>query len=154
MANTYTQIHVQTIFAVKNRRWLVQKELKDELYKYITRIIQSYKHKLLAINGMPDHLHIFFGMRPTQSLSDLMQDIKGNSSKWINDKKFVKGRFEWQEGFGAFTYSKPQVPKVVAYVQNQEIHHRKQTFLDEYITFLKHFGVDYDERYIFKALEE
>jgi REP element-mobilizing transposase RayT len=113
----------------------VQNEWKDELYKYITGIIQRFKHKLLAINGMPDHLHIFFGIRPTQSLSDLMQDVKGNSSQWINDKKLVKARFEWQEGFGAFTYSKSQAPKVVAYVQNQEIHHRKQTFLDEYVTF-------------------
>ena len=97
MANTYTQIHIQTVFAVRKRTGLIQKEWKDELYKYITGIIQAYDHKVLAINGMPDHLHVFFGMRPTQSLSNLMQDIKGSSSKWINDKKFTWERFEWQE---------------------------------------------------------
>src|SRR6266498_4316821 len=153
MANTYTQIHIQAIFAVKKRTGLIQKEWRDELYKYITGIIQSYNHKLLAINGMPDHLHVFFGMRPIQSLSDLMQDIKGNSSKWVNEKKFIKDKFEWQEGYGAFSYSKSQASRVIAYVQNQEIHHRKITFLDEYCEFLKKFEVKYDEKYIFKVLE-
>ncbi|MGK2860829.1 MAG: IS200/IS605 family transposase [Chitinophagaceae bacterium] len=153
MANTYTQIHLQVIFAVKKRTGLIQKEWKDELYKYITGIIQAHDHKLLAINGMPDHLHVFFGMRPTQSLSDLMQDVKQDSSKWINQKKFIKEKFEWQGGFGAFSYSKSQASRVIAYVQNQEVHHRKITFLDEYKTFLEKFEVNYDERYIFKAAE-
>jgi REP element-mobilizing transposase RayT len=112
-----------------------------------------YDHKLLAINGMPDHVHVFFGMRANQSLSDLMQDIKGSSSKWINDKKFTKGRFEWQEGYGAFSYSKSQASKVITYIQNQEAHHRKQTFLEEYKGFLEKFEVNYDERYIFKTPE-
>jgi putative transposase len=153
VANTYTQIHLQIIFAVKKRATLIQQEWKDELYKYITGIIQAYDHKLLAINGMPDHLHIFFGMRPTQSLSDLMQQVKQDSSQWINQKKFTKEKFEWQSGFGAFSYSKSQVPNVIAYVQNQEAHHRKITFLDEYKRFLEKFEVDYDERYIFKEPE-
>ena len=153
MANTYTQIHLQVIFAVKKRTGLIQKEWKDELYKYITGIIQAQDHKLLAINGMPDHLHVFFGMRPIQSLSDLMQDIKQDSSKWINQKKFIKEKFEWQEGFGAFSYSKSQASRVISYVQNQEVHHRKITFLDEYKKFLEKFEVDYDERYIFKTPE-
>jgi REP element-mobilizing transposase RayT len=153
MANTYTQIHIQAIFAVKKRTGLIQKEWKDELYKYITGIIQNHDHKLLAINGMPDHLHTFFGMRPTQSLSDLMQDIKQDSSGWINKRKFLKDKFEWQSGFGAFSYSKSQASRVIAYVQNQEIHHRKITFLEEYKKFLERFGVDYDERYIFKVPE-
>ncbi len=153
MANTYTQIHIHAIFAVKKRTGLIQKEWRDELYKYITGIIQLYNHKLLAINGMPDHLHVFFGMRPIQSLSDLMQDIKGNSSKWVNEKKFIKDKFEWQEGYGAFSYSKSQASRVIAYVQNQEIHHRKITILDEYCEFLKKFEVKYDEKYIFKVLE-
>ena len=153
MANTYTQIHLQGIFAVKKRTGLIQIEWKDELYKYITGIIQEQDHKLLAINGMPDHLHVFFGMRPIQSLSDLMQDIKQNSSKWINRKKFIKEKFEWQEGFGAFSYSKSQASRVIAYVQNQEVHHRKITFLEEYKKFLEKFEVDYDERYIFNAPE-
>jgi REP element-mobilizing transposase RayT len=153
MANTYTQIHLQVIFAVKKRTGLIQKEWKDELYKYITGIIQAQDHKLLAINGMPDHLHVFFGMRPIQSLSDLMQDIKQDSSTWINKKKFIKEKFEWQQGFGAFSYSKSQASRVIAYVQNQEVHHRKITFLDEYKKFLEKFGIDYDERYIFKLPE-
>jgi len=153
MANSYTQIHLQVIFAVKKRTGLIQKEWKDELYKYITGIVQAQEHKLLAINGMPDHLHIFFGMRPIQSLSDLMQHIKQDSSKWVNQKKFIKEKFEWQEGYGAFSYSKSQVSRVISYIQNQESHHRKITFLDEYKKFLENFGVDYDERYIFKAPE-
>ena len=153
MANTYTQIHIHTVFAVKKRTGLIQKEWKDELYKYITGIIQTHDHKLLAINGMPDHLHIFFGMRPIQSLSDLMQDIKGRSSKWINEKKFIEEKFEWQEGYGAFSYSKSHVAKVVRYVQNQEAHHREITFTEEYQKFLEKFEIEYDERYIFKALE-
>ena len=102
---------------------------------------------------MPDHVHVFFGMRPTQSLSDLIQDAKGGSSKWINEKKFIKEKFEWQEGFGAFSYSKSQASRVIAYIQNQEVHHRKITFLDEYQQFLKKFEVDYDERYLFKEPE-
>jgi len=153
MANSYTQIHLQVIFAVKKRTGLIQKEWKDELYKYITGIVQAHEHKLLAINGMPDHLHVFFGMRPIQSLSDLMQNIKQDSSKWVNQKKFIKEKFEWQEGYGAFSYSKSQVSRVISYIQNQESHHRKITFLDEYKKFLENFGVDYDERYIFKAPE-
>ena len=153
MANTYTQIHIQAIFAVKKRTGFIQKEWKDELYKYITGIIQMHEHKLLAINGMAEHLHIFFGMRPTQSLSDFMQDIKGSSSKWINEKKFIKDKFEWQQGYGAFSYSKSQVLKVIDYVQNQEKHHQKITFLEEYKTFLEKFEINYDERYVFNEPE-
>ena len=162
MSNTYSQIHIQAIFAVKKRTGIIQKEWKDELYKYITGIVQVHTHKLLAINGMPDHLHVFFGMRPIQSLSDLMQDIKGSSSKWINEKKFIKEKFEWQQarpddlvgrGYGAFSYSRSQVPGVITYIQDQEHHHHKITFLEEYKNFLERFEVDYDERYIFKELE-
>ncbi len=153
MPNTYTQLHVHVIFAVKFRIGIIQPEWKDELYKYITGIIQMHKHKLLVINGMPDHLHVFFGMRPTQSLSDLMQDIKGSSSKWINERKFVKGRFEWQKGYGAFAYSKSHVSNVIAYIKDQEIHHKKLSFIEEYTEFLKKFEIDYDEKNIFKPLE-
>ena len=153
MANTYTQIHIQAVFAVKYRAGVIAKEWKNDLYKYITGIIQTNKHKMLAINGMPDHVHVFFGMRPSQSLSDLMQDIKGSSSKWVNANKFVKGRFEWQEGYGAFSYSKSQISSVISYIENQEIHHQKITFLDEYKEFLNKFEIDYDEKYIFRELE-
>ena len=106
MANTYTQIHIQVVFTVQNRDCIIQNSWKEELYKYISGVIQNHKHKVLAINGMPDHLHILIGLRPTQSLSDLMQDVKGSSSKWINQKRFTKGKFSWQEGFGAFSYGK------------------------------------------------
>ncbi len=150
MANTYTQIHLQFVFVVKFRKALIDKSFKEELYQYITGIVQSYGHKMLAINGVEDHVHVFIGMRPTQSISDLMQDIKGSSSKWINEKKFLKVKFEWQEGYGAFSYSKSHVQNVINYVNNQEKHHAKQTFRDEYLDFLKKFDIEYDERYIFK----
>lgn len=152
MANTYTQIHIQFVFAVKFRDAVIHSSWKDELYRYMTGIVQNNKHKLIAINGMPDHIHILIGMRPTQSISDLMQDIKGSSSKWINQKGFIKGKFEWQEGYGAFSYGKSQVKDVIAYIENQEQHHSKKTFRDEYMDFLKKFDVEYDEQYIFKEM--
>jgi REP element-mobilizing transposase RayT len=152
MANTYTQIHLQFVFAVKYRNGLIHASFKEELYKYISGIIKENNHKLLAINGMPDHLHIFIGMRPSQSISDLLQDIKGSSSKWINEKKFLKVKFEWQEGYGAFSYSKSHVNNVIRYIQNQENHHKKESFRDEYLNFLKVFEIEYDERYIFNEL--
>jgi REP element-mobilizing transposase RayT len=150
MANTYTQIHIQFVFAVKYRDGLIHLSFKDELYQYIAGIIKNHNHKLLAINGMPDHIHILVGMRPTQSISDLMQDIKGSSSKWINEKKFLKVKFEWQEGYGAFSYSKSEVKTVVNYIKNQETHHTVKSFNQEYLAFLAEFEVEYDECYIFK----
>jgi putative transposase len=150
MANTYTQIHLHIIFAVKYRDGLIQNSWKDELYKYITGIIQGNTHKLIAINGMSDHIHILVGFRATQTLADLLQDIKGSSSKWINEKKFVRGKFEWQEGYGTFSYGKSQIKNVINYIENQEEHHKKKTFREEYIEFLKIFEVEYDEKYIFK----
>ena len=152
MANTYTQIHIQFVFAVKFRTATIHSSWKDELYKYITGIIQHHKHKLIAINGMVDHIHILVGMRPTQSISDLMQDVKANSSKWINEKKLAQGRFEWQEGYGAFSYGKSQLKDVIAYINNQEQHHKLKTFKEEYVDFLQKFEVDYDEKFIFKDL--
>jgi REP element-mobilizing transposase RayT len=152
MANTYTQVHIQAVFAVQNRSCIIKPSWKDELYKYITGIVQNNKHKLLSINGMPDHIHILFGFRPTQSLSDLMQDIKGDSSKWINDKGLVKGKFSWQEGYGAFSYSKSELHKVSNYIEGQESHHKKFTFIEEYHNFLEEFEVDFDDRYIFKPV--
>ena len=140
MANTYTQVHIQFVFAVKHRDGLVHSSFKDELYQYIAGIIKYHNHKLLAINGMPDHIHIFIGMRPTQSISDLLQDIKGNSSKWINEKKFLKVKFEWQEGYGAFSYSKSQVNSVIDYIKNQEQHHQKKTLEEEHNQFIKKYG--------------
>ncbi|MFM2224122.1 MAG: hypothetical protein RJA07_324 [Bacteroidota bacterium] len=149
MANTYTQVHLHFVFVVKHRDALIQKSWKDELYKYISGIVQHHEHKMICINGMPDHVHLFIGMRPTQSISDLMQDIKGSSSKWINDKKLVRGKFEWQSGYGAFSYSKSQVKDVINYIENQEEHHKKISFKEEYISFLKKFEIDFDEKYLF-----
>lgn len=125
---TYTQIHIQLIFAVKFRDALIQNHWKDELYKYITGIIQNHNHKLLSINGMSDHIHIFIGLRPNQALSELVNQIKSNSSKWINEKRFCNVRFEWQKGYGAFSYGKSQVADVINYINNQEIHHQKKSF--------------------------
>lgn len=150
MPNTYTQIHIQFVFAVKYRHGLIHPSWKDELYQYITGIVQNNKHKLICINGMPDHIHILIGVRPHQSISDLMQDVKGDSSKWINDKKFLRGKFEWQQGYGAFSYGKSQVQDVVHYIQNQEQHHQKKTFLEEYVDFLQKFEVAYEDQYLFK----
>lgn len=153
MANTYTQIHIQAVFAVHNRKSLINPKWKDELYKYITGIIQNYDHKVLAINGMSDHIHILMGLRPTQSLSDLMKQVKQDSSKWINQKGFIDGKFSWQAGYGAFSYSKSQLSNVIDYIKNQEEHHRKKSFAEEYVAFLNAHGVDYDDRYVFKPLK-
>ena len=153
MANTYSQIHIQAVFAVQNRQSLISDEFKDDLYKYITSIIQNNDHKLLQINGMSDHVHILFGMRPVQALSDLMKQIKQDSSKWINQNNLANGRFSWQEGYGAFSYSRSQLPRIIKYIQNQQEHHRSRSFRDEYISLLRTHDVKYDERYIFKTIE-
>jgi putative transposase len=153
MANTYTQIHIQVVFTVQNRECLISDSWKHELYKYIAGIIQNNHHKLLSINGMPDHIHILLGMRPNQSLSDLLQDIKGSSSKWINERKFIKGRFSWQEGYGAFSYSKSEIHRIAEYIDKQNIHHGRKSFLDEYKEMLKDFGVDYDDKYVFHSVD-
>ncbi len=152
MANTYTQIHIHFVFAVKFRDGIINSQWKNTLYKYITGTIHNNNHKLLAINGTSDHIHILIGLRPSQSISDLMKDVKQSSSKWINENKLVKGHFEWQEGYGAFSHSKSQINKVIDYIDNQESHHKKLTFKEEYLDFLKKFEVDYDEKFIFKEL--
>jgi len=150
MSNTYTQIHIQIIFAVQYRAAMIDENWKNELYKYISGIIRSQKHKLVIINGTSDHVHILIGYRPHQALSDLVQDIKGGSSKWINENKYFKVKFNWQKGYAAFSYSQSHLTKVIDYIKNQEQHHKKKTFIDEYKEFLKAFNVEYDERYILK----
>ena len=153
MPNTFTQIHIQAVFAVQNRESLISKAWREDLYKYITGIVQAYDHKLLAIGGMSDHVHLLIGMRPKQSLSDLMQDIKSGSSGWINKQRFAMGKFSWQEGYGAFSYTRSHMPQVINYIANQEKHHATTTFLDEYRHFLKKLEIPFDERYIFKPIE-
>ena len=149
MPNTYTEIHIHFVFAVKYRKCLIHIDWKADLYKYITGIIQKNEHKLIIINGIEDHVHILVGLRPTQSISDLMKDVKQFSSKWINENKLVKGKFEWQGGFGAFSYSKSHLKNVIKYIKNQEEHHKKQTFVEEYKETLKKYEIDYKDEYCF-----
>lgn len=150
MPNTYTQIHIQFVFAVKYRACLIDKEWKNDLHKYIGGIIDANHHKALQINSMPDHIHILAGIRPAQSIASLVQNVKTESSKWIKQQKFRTSAFAWQEGYGAFSYSKSHVPDVIRYIQNQEAHHKKETFMEEYRHFLKVFEIEYEEQYIFK----
>jgi REP element-mobilizing transposase RayT len=141
------------VFAVQNRMSLIQNEWKNELYKYITGIIQNNGHKLIAINGTQNHIHIAIGYKPHQLIPDLLQDIKANSSKWINEKKFVRGKFNWQAGYGAFSFSHSQIDNVVKYIMNQEQHHKKKTFKEEYIQILKKYDINFDEKYILIDIE-
>jgi putative transposase len=149
MANTYSQVYIQIVFAVKGRQNLIAKENREELHKFITGIVTNREQKLLAIFAMPDHVHILVGMKPSISISDLVRDIKAGSSKFINDSKWIKGKFNWQEGFGCFSYSKSSIDNVVKYILNQEQRHKKQTFKDEYFDFLKKFEIEHDEKYVF-----
>ncbi len=153
MPNTYTQLLIQFVFAVKHREAKITDALRIPLEKYISGIITNNKHKLLAIYCMPDHCHILVGLHPSQSISDLVRDIKANSSKWINDNKHTKSKFNWQEGYGAFSYAKSQLDVVVKYVMNQPEHHRKRTFKEEYIDFLEKFNVEFDTQYLFEWIE-
>ena len=149
MANTYSQIYIHIVFAVKGRQNLISKNWKDELYKYNTGIVTNEGQKLIAINGIPDHIHILIGLKPNKALSDLVRDIKANSSRFINEKKWINGKFEWQAGFGSFSYSHSQLTNVINYIQNQEEHHKKKTFKEEYVDFLKAFDIDYNNQYLF-----
>lgn len=149
MANTYTQLYIHIVFAVKGRQRLIPEEHKEALHQYITRIITNKKQTVIRINSMPDHIHIFIGLTPDIALSDLVRDIKANSTKFMNNNGWVVGRFEWQTGFSAFSYSRSQIDDVVEYIKNQEIHHKRMTFQEEYLEFLKRFDVSYDPKYVF-----
>jgi REP element-mobilizing transposase RayT len=149
MANTYTQLYFHIIFAVSGRNNLIAKSWKEELYKYISGIIANKNQKLMIINGMPNHIHLLIGTKPDCNLSDLVRDIKANSSKWINEKRFLNGKFAWQTGFGAFTVSQSSVNNVISYIKNQEEHHKQKTFKEEYVEFLKTYKIDFKTEYIF-----
>ncbi|MFK7806596.1 MAG: IS200/IS605 family transposase [Saprospiraceae bacterium] len=153
MPNTYTQMYVQLVFAVKNRQALIPKEHKEELHKYIAGIVTKRHQKLLAIHAMPDHIHIFIGFKPTVIISDIVRDIKTTSSQFIKEKQFTKFQFNWQKGYGAFTYAHSQLGIVCRYIENQEEYHRKKTFRAEYLDFLEKFDVDYDDQYLFDFLD-
>jgi len=150
MANTYTQLYVQFIFAVKGREYLIGEKFRAELEKVICGIVTNQKSKPIAIYSNPDHTHLFVGLHPTLSTSKLMEHVKSGSSKWINDKKLVLGKFSWQDGYGAFTYSKSNIDNVVKYILNQPQHHQKQNFKQEYLQFLNNFDVEYDPKYLFE----
>jgi REP element-mobilizing transposase RayT len=150
MANTYTQLYIQLVFAVEHRDRLIKNFFKEELHKYITGVIQNKKNKLLAINSMPDHTHIFIGLNPILSISELVKEVKIALTDFINDKKWVNGKYNWQKGFGAFSYSYSQIPKVINYINNQEKHHGVKTFREEYLNMLDSFAVKYDNKFLFK----
>jgi putative transposase len=153
MPGTFSQVYIQVVFAVKGRENLISKTWKDELHKYMAGIIKAKEQKPIIVNGMPDHIHAFIGLRPSMPISDIVRDIKNNSSNFINEKKFVKGKFSWQEGYGAFSYGHSQIEKVYNYIINQEEHHKKKTFREEYIGFLKKFEIQFDEKYLFEWIE-
>ena len=150
MANTFTQLYIHIVFAVSGRENLISKSWKNELYKYITGIVKEKGQKLYIINGMPDHVHILLSVGPNINLSDLIRDLKANSSKWINERHLVKGKFKWQEGFGAFSYGQSQLPVLINYIKNQESHHGKRSFKEEYHELLEKFQVTFDEKYVFE----
>jgi putative transposase len=153
MANTYTQLYVHLVFAVKGRQNFISKDKKDELQKFITGVVTNRKHKLLAIENEPDHIHILLSIRPDVALSDLTRDIKANSSRWINER-FPNGlKFSWQDGYGAFSVSRSQLSTVIAYIHNQEEHHRTKSFKEEFLGLLKRHEIEFDERYLFEWYE-
>jgi REP element-mobilizing transposase RayT len=153
MANTFSQIYLQFVFAVKNRQCLVAKIHKEELHKYITGLVSHRKAKMLAVHCMPDHLHLFVGFKPVISIADFIKEIKVESNEFINDKKWIGGKFNWQEGYGVFSYSHSHIGSVINYIQNQEEHHQKKSFREEYQEFLKKFEIPFDEKYLFKFIE-
>ena len=150
MADTYTQLYIQLVFSVQGRKSLIPKQYKEDVHKYITGIIQNRRHKLIAINAMRDHIHIFIGLHPSQSISDLVNNIKTGSTKKIKEQSWSSKEFSWQNGYGAFSYSRSHIDNVVKYIDNQEQHHKKRTFRAEYLDFLKKFDIEYKDEYLFE----
>ncbi|MGN6401278.1 MAG: IS200/IS605 family transposase [Flavisolibacter sp.] len=154
MPNTFSQIYLQFVFAVKGRQNLIPKEHKEELHKYMTSLVQTRKAKMLAIHCMPDHVHLFVGFKPSVLISDFVKEIKVESNEFIKQKNWVKGSFNWQEGYGVFSYSHSQIDKVCKYILNQEAHHKKKTFKEEYHNFLERFAVPFEEKFLFEWIEQ
>ena len=150
MAGTYTQIYIQIVFAVKGRKNLLQKPWKEQVFKYISGIIRGKNQKSIIVNGVSNHVHIFVGLKPSIAVSNLIRDIKNNSTNFINQQKFVRSKFSWQEGYGAFSYSHSQINDVYQYIMNQEEHHRKRTFREEYYKLLNEFDIDFKDKYLFE----
>jgi REP element-mobilizing transposase RayT len=153
VAGTYSKLYIQIVFVVKGRANLISPVWKDELYKYISGIIKGKNQKPIIVNGMPDHVHAFIGLKPSMAISDLVRDIKNNSTNFINDNGLVHGKFSWQEGYGAFSYSQSHIKRVYNYILNQDKHHKKKAFRKEYLELLKKYEIDYNEKYLFDWLE-
>ena len=153
MAGTYSQIYIQIVFSVKYRESVISPRWEEELYKYISGIVRNKGQKLLAINGVPDHIHLLIGLKPSACLSDLVREIKKSSSDFVNHKNLTRSRFQWQEGYGAFSYSHSAIDQVIQYIQNQKEHHRKQNFREEYLELLSAYQVEFNEPYLFEWLE-
>jgi REP element-mobilizing transposase RayT len=153
MANTFSQIYIQTVFAEENRLSLIRPKFKEDLYKYITGIVRNQGQKVISINGMPDHLHILIGLKPAMALADLVREIKADSSNFVNKNNWVRGKFSWQEGYGAFSYGHSQLNTIIRHIQNQERHHSRRSFKDEYLALLRKFDIAYDDRYVFRFIE-
>lgn len=153
MANTFSQIYIQTVFAVSNRQSLIKAEFKEDLFKYITGIITNQGQKLMSINGVADHIHILIGLKPAMALADLVREIKADSSNFVNEQRFVRGKFSWQEGYGAFSYGHSQLDTIIRYIQNQEQHHKRSSFKREYLTLLRKFDIAFEEKYVFDFLD-
>ncbi len=153
MAGTYSQIYLQIVFAVRGRQNLIGASWKNDLHKYIAGIIKRKEQKPIIVNGMPDHIHVFVGLKPSMKIADLVRDIKNNSTNFINDNHLIKGKFSWQEGYSAFSYGHSQIERVYNYIKNQEQHHKKRTFKEEYLGLLKAFNILYEERYLFEWIE-
>lgn len=154
MANTYHQIYIQLIFAVKGRQSLLKKEFRQEFFKVMASMIQNFGHKSIIVNGVADHVHCFVGLNPDKTISDLVEKLKTSSNHFLKDKNWVDGSFSWQKGYGAFSYSKSHVERVYQYILNQEAHHQKMTFKDEYMTLLKKFEIEFKNEYLFDFLED
>ncbi len=150
MANPYTQLNIHGIYAVKGRENIIINKFRDDLYRYTSGILKKSSAFPLAVGGWKDHVHVFFELPAAQALSDIMGSVKRNSSKWINENKFLPGKFHWQDGYAAFSYARSQRDRVIKYIINQEAHHRVMTFKEEYFGFLKKFGIPYDKRYVFE----
>jgi putative transposase len=153
MANTFSQIYIQTVFAVSGRLSLIHQDFKEDLYKYITGIVRNQGQKLISINGMPDHIHILIGLKPAMALADLVREIKADSSNFVNRNKWVRGKFSWQEGYGAFSYGHSQLDTIIRYIQNQEKHHARRSFKNEYLALLRKFDITFDDKYVFEFIE-
>lgn len=153
MANTFCQIYIQTVFAVTDRSCVIKPSFKEEVHKYITGIVTNHGQKLIVVNSMPDHLHMLIGLRPSMALAELVREIKSESSRFINENKWVPGRFSWQEGYGAFSYGHSQLDMIIRYIQNQEQHHRRRSFRLEYLTLLRKFDIAFEDKYVFEFFE-